>query len=234
MSTQKKKTPAASTATDVQLLREGELVHSTTGSPASQVTGHLPAMKKQLTSLVYYYAVTGTADAHRPQPMDETIEDARPAFRLVKVFGDGSDEPVPAAKIDVAVQWVASRGWKAWGYWINGSPALAWARLPEDFTRTWGYREPRAPCRYASAWNARARKGGAYINSFVKVGKSGYIFPTRSRRQVFELRSRFSFYCSDLLFVPIEVLVVEQKEHKHVEALLMNAAVSRKVVRREL
>jgi hypothetical protein len=46
MSTQEKKTPAASTATDVQLLRKGKEVvtsHSITSAPDSQVTGRLPA-----------------------------------------------------------------------------------------------------------------------------------------------------------------------------------------------
>ena len=169
---------------------------------------------KKLAALAFYYASTSMLDACRPQPMDETVEGPVTPYRLVKLFDDGTDEPVPQAKVDLAVEYVQERGWKAWGYWINGSPALAWARLPEDFERVWGHQVWRAPCRYAGQWARDRYSSGAYAGGLVKVGQNGYVVPTRSRTEVYRLRARFPYYSGDLLMTPIEVLEANAREHE--------------------
>lgn len=103
------------------------------------------AMK--LVALAFYHANTSMLDARHPQPMDETVTGSRSPYRLVKLFDDGSTEPVDQAKIDLAIEWVRERGWtKAWGYWINSNAALVWAILPADFEWAWGHTELRCAC----------------------------------------------------------------------------------------
>ena len=101
----------------------------------------------KLVALAFYHANTSMLDARHPQPMDETVTGSRSPYRLVKLFDDGSTEPVDQAKIDLAIEWVRERGWtKAWGYWINSNAALVWAILPADFEWAWGHTELRCAC----------------------------------------------------------------------------------------
>lgn len=171
-------------------------------------------MNKGLVALAFYYANTSMLDAHRPQPMDETVEGPHSPYRLVKLFDDGTDEPVIQAKIDLAVEYVQERGWRAWGYWINDNPALVWARLPEDFDRVWGYKEQRAPCRYASRGETKRYDKGAYAGSPIGIGERGCLVPTRSRTEVYQLRARFPYYRGDLLMTPIEVLEADARQRE--------------------
>jgi len=164
---------------------------------------------RQLSALAFYRCVTGDPTAVRPQKMDEA-SGVQSGYRLVKLYDDGQDEPVADVKIDEAIRYVVERGWKqdAFGYWINGASALVWAKHPWEFEAAWQAPLQRAPGRYSR--HPMRYESKSYVGRLVRVGLEGCIAPTRTGRQVIELRRRFPTFTGDALWAPVEVMEAER------------------------
>jgi len=123
-----------------------------------------------------------------------------PRYRMIKLFDNSTTAPVADAKIATAIRYVEERGYKPRGYWLNDLPAIAWSPSPSAFQAACP-RKPvlHAPCRFA-------RRNGDFTAR--KVGDAGYILPTRTRAQLWQLRQRYPswMYIGDILMVPEEIL----------------------------
>jgi len=135
-----------------------------------------------------------------------TATDYTPKYRMIKLYDNSTTAPVADAKIAIAIKYVESRGYKPRGYWLNDLPAIAWSPSPETFQAACP-RKPvlPAPCRFA-------RQNGDYTAR--KVGDAGYILPTRTRAQIWQLRQKYPswVYMGDILFVPDEILYQHKVE----------------------
>ena len=111
-------------------------------------------------------------------------------------------ELVPGDKYDAAWEWVRRSGWKGWGVWHREHPGLAFSPDVDEVIRAFeiladGGRDRnvrdvlwRAPVRYS-----RRETSGAYP----------YIRSTRSRSELWRLRSRYP-NAGELAWLPGEVL----------------------------
>lgn len=177
--------------------------------------------KRQLAALVFYRCVTGDSKAARPQPMDES-PGVKSAYRLVKLYSDGETTPIADDQIDAAIAFVTAHyQCRDFGYWLNDAQALVWATLPQDFERAWGAPTLRCACRYTRQSARYERK--AYISRLVRVGSQGYIAPTRTGREVVELRGRFPTFSGDALWAPVEVMEAERQQEEELARRLAGA-----------
>lgn len=146
-------------------------------------------MTRQLAAIVFMNAKRLTTDDYTPE------------YRMIKLFHNSTTAPVANAKIAIAIKYVESRGYKPRGYWLNDLPAIAWSPSPATFQAACPRKKPvlHAPCRFA-------RRNGNFTAR--QVGSAGYILPTRTRAQLWDLRQRYPswVYMGDILFVPDEIL----------------------------
>jgi hypothetical protein len=142
-----------------------------------------------------------------------TRSDYDPDYRFIKLFEDGSSQPIARENYDRAIRYVEARGCRAWGYWINNRPAVVWSLTRQDFEQAWGQPVLTAPCRFS-------RRNGCDTSQ--RIGDAGYLVPTRSRADIFQLRQRFPLFQGDLLMVPVEVLEAYQQKADRYDEVRQN------------
>jgi len=142
-------------------------------------------------------------------------------YKAIKLFDDGSSDPVSQEQIDFAVDWMRQHGYRPHGFWLNDAPAVVFAVSRQDFIIAWN--APKTllpcPCTYRDrAWHEERRRGNYVLSSATWFGERGVIVPTRTACQIQALRARYSWYQGDLAFVPQEYLdALEQELRRRAE-----------------
>ena len=127
-------------------------------------------------------------------------------YRAIKLFNDGSSEPVSRDKTDLAIDWLQNHGYRPQGFWLNHAPAIVLGITGDDFLAAWNAPRPPLACPCTLQRRLWQERRGRVVSETMWIGERYVVVPTRDRWMIQALRARYPYWPGDLLFVPGEIL----------------------------
>lgn len=141
-----------------------------------------------------------------------------------KLLTSGRLEPVNDSDLDFAIDWMRRRGYKPWGFWLNGGPAIGWAVCTQDVITAWAIGQaeelPTAPATMYSRdhWESRRRgdRNDCRRGSVIFVS-DWVIMTTRTGPEIARLARRYPaarFGEVDFAYVPQHIAEALHSHHR--------------------